>query len=156
MVNKPSADPRLTAALSGIPPGAALDLACGSGRHALWLADRGWHVTRVDIQWIDVQRIDVQKDAPAGIDYIRADLERGEYTIASRQWDLIVCWLYWQPGLLRPIALGLRSGGCVALAGKTNGRFATSLAAYRAAFPGWREIGAGQDDQMAWFIARKL
>jgi SAM-dependent methyltransferase len=151
MVNKPSTDPRLTAALSGIPPGAALDLACGSGRHALWLADRGWRVTGVDIQ-----RIDVQKDAPAGIDYIRADLEHGDYIIAPGQWDLIVCWLYWQPSLLRPLALGVRSGGCVALAGKTNGRFATSLAAYRAAFPGWGEMDVDQDDEVAWFIARKL
>jgi SAM-dependent methyltransferase len=145
MVNKPSADPRLTAALSGIPPGAALDLACGSGRHGRWLASRGWRVTAVD----------VQEQAPPGIDYVRADLERGDYKIAPGQWDLIVCWLYWQPSLLRPIALGVRSGGCVALAGKTSGRFATSLAAYRAAFPDWCEIGAGQDDPMAWFIARR-
>ncbi|HWE00069.1 MAG TPA: methyltransferase domain-containing protein [Bryobacteraceae bacterium] len=145
MVNKPSPDPRLTAALSDIPPGAALDLACGSGRHGLWLATRGWRVTGVDIQ----------EQAPAGIDYVRADLERGEYTIAPGQWDLIICWLYWQPDLLRPIALGVRGGGCVALAGKTSGRFATSLAAYQAAFPDWEEIAAGQDDRITWFIARR-
>jgi SAM-dependent methyltransferase len=29
-------------------PGRALDLACGEGRNALWLADQGWQVTGVD------------------------------------------------------------------------------------------------------------
>ncbi len=31
------------------PPGRALDVAGGAGRHALWLAQRGWQVTLVDI-----------------------------------------------------------------------------------------------------------
>ncbi len=34
--------------LAGLPPGDAVDLAAGEGRHALWLADRGWRVTAVD------------------------------------------------------------------------------------------------------------
>nr|WP_275585913.1 class I SAM-dependent methyltransferase [Geodermatophilus sabuli] len=31
-----------------LPPGTAVDLAAGEGRHALWLAGRGWRVTAVD------------------------------------------------------------------------------------------------------------
>ncbi|MGY1688576.1 class I SAM-dependent methyltransferase [Geodermatophilus sp. SYSU D01105] len=34
--------------LGDVPAGAAVDLAAGEGRHALWLADRGWRVTAVD------------------------------------------------------------------------------------------------------------
>jgi SAM-dependent methyltransferase len=34
--------------LGDLPPGAAVDLAAGEGRHALWLAGRGWRVTAVD------------------------------------------------------------------------------------------------------------
>jgi SAM-dependent methyltransferase len=34
--------------LADLPPGSAVDLAAGEGRHALWLAGRGWQVTAVD------------------------------------------------------------------------------------------------------------
>ena len=40
---------RLFAAeVAGMEPGRALDVACGEGRNAVWLAERGWHVTGVD------------------------------------------------------------------------------------------------------------
>src|SRR3954447_1801951 len=45
-----SAEPNALVAelLEGLPPGAAVDLAAGEGRHALWLAGLGWRVTAVD------------------------------------------------------------------------------------------------------------
>ncbi len=40
---------RLFAAeVEGIEPGRALDVACGEGRNAVWLAELGWHVTGID------------------------------------------------------------------------------------------------------------
>ena len=44
------ADPNrvLVEEVSGVDPGRALDLACGEGRNAIWLAERGWVVTGVD------------------------------------------------------------------------------------------------------------
>jgi SAM-dependent methyltransferase len=39
----------LVAAVAGMTPGTALDLATGQGRNGLYLAEHGWHVTGVDI-----------------------------------------------------------------------------------------------------------
>jgi SAM-dependent methyltransferase len=40
---------RLFAAeVEGIEPGRALDVACGEGRNAVWLAELGWQVTGID------------------------------------------------------------------------------------------------------------
>ncbi|WP_374153005.1 class I SAM-dependent methyltransferase [Pseudarthrobacter sp. WHRI 8279] len=44
----PAASPTVRAALNGLMPGRALDLGCGGGRHAVWLAGRGWHVEALD------------------------------------------------------------------------------------------------------------
>jgi SAM-dependent methyltransferase len=38
------------------PAGGALDLACGEGRNAIWLARRGWRVTGVDLSDVAIER----------------------------------------------------------------------------------------------------
>lgn len=43
------ANPVLVREVSDLPPGRALDLGCGEGGDATWLAQRGWTVTAVDI-----------------------------------------------------------------------------------------------------------
>ncbi|TFV64553.1 class I SAM-dependent methyltransferase [Geodermatophilus sp. DF01-2] len=42
--------------LADLPPGAAVDLAAGEGRHGLWLAERGWQVTAVDFSTTGLAR----------------------------------------------------------------------------------------------------
>ncbi len=42
--------------LTDLPPGRALDLACGEGRNARWLADRGWQVTALDWSGVAVEK----------------------------------------------------------------------------------------------------
>ncbi|WP_367128388.1 class I SAM-dependent methyltransferase [Saccharothrix sp. HUAS TT1] len=58
----PPAEPRVNARLAEVatflPPGRALDLGCGPGGDARWLAGRGWRVTAVDISGTAVARLD--------------------------------------------------------------------------------------------------
>ena len=73
------------AELASLRPGRAVDLAAGEGRNALWLADRGWHVTAVDFSL-------------AGLDKGRALQERHQ-----RGRDLDIDWVHadvltWEPG----------------------------------------------------------
>jgi SAM-dependent methyltransferase len=42
--------------VSGLSPGTALDLGCGEGGDAIWLAGRGWEVTGIDISSTAVER----------------------------------------------------------------------------------------------------
>jgi ubiquinone/menaquinone biosynthesis C-methylase UbiE len=42
--------------LADLPPGDAVDLAAGEGRHALWLAGLGWRVTAVDFSDVGLSR----------------------------------------------------------------------------------------------------
>ncbi|PNV31182.1 SAM-dependent methyltransferase [Streptomyces sp. DH-12] len=53
----PPPNVRLTETVTGLPPGDALDLGCGNGGDALWLARRGWRVTAADISAVAVGRL---------------------------------------------------------------------------------------------------
>ena len=50
------ANPQLVAEMSGFVPGTALDVGCGEGADALWLAERGWRVTAIDISGVALER----------------------------------------------------------------------------------------------------
>jgi SAM-dependent methyltransferase len=69
------ASPVVLAALEDLEPGRALDLGCGSGRHAVWLAERGWQVTAVDFS-PEALRQAGERAAEVGVavDWIEADL----------------------------------------------------------------------------------
>ncbi len=47
---------RLVAEVADIAPGRALDVGCGEGADAIWLARRGWMVTAIDISDVAVSR----------------------------------------------------------------------------------------------------
>jgi SAM-dependent methyltransferase len=46
----------VAAELADLTPGRAIDLACGEGRNAIWLAGRGWQVTALDFSQVAVDR----------------------------------------------------------------------------------------------------
>jgi SAM-dependent methyltransferase len=53
-------NPVLEAEAAALPPGRALDAGCGEGGDAMWLAERGWNVTAVDVSIVAVNRATVE------------------------------------------------------------------------------------------------
>jgi len=59
------------------PQGRALDLACGEGRNAIWLARRGWKVTAVDFSEVAVEKGRLLAvDSRVEVEWIVADVTR--------------------------------------------------------------------------------
>ena len=114
-----------------MPPGNALDLACGAGRNARYLAERGWNVTAVDLSIEALQLVRLPR-------IVAADLERSPIPIRDILFDIIIIINF----LHRPLfadALGLlRSGGAIAVAILTSGRFSLPQNELRACFEGCR------------------
>jgi SAM-dependent methyltransferase len=49
-------NPQLLQEVPGLPPGRALDVGCGEGGDAIWLAEQGWHVVGVDVSQVALDR----------------------------------------------------------------------------------------------------
>jgi SAM-dependent methyltransferase len=81
-----------------LQPGASvLDLACGSGRHLRWLAERGFQVSGIDR---DAAALAASQDlADAGLaELIAADVENGPWPCPGRQFDALLVTNYlWRP-----------------------------------------------------------
>ena len=110
-----------------LPVGPALDIACGAGRHALFLAARGQHVTAVDFSGVALDILEVRArgmGAPVrrreslheagrsfrgGLELIQTDLERTEFP--ERCYDLIVCIQFLQRSLFPQMTGALRPDG---------------------------------------------
>lgn len=78
----------LAAEAAGLIPAAALDIACGEGRNAIWLAERGWSVTAVDFSDVAVDRArTIAAERGVEVDWYVADVETWQ---AERSFDLVV------------------------------------------------------------------
>jgi SAM-dependent methyltransferase len=82
-------NPTLVQGTSELPRGIALELACGSGTNAVWLASQGWHVTAVD--WSPVALANGRAKAEAAgvsIDWLERNLL--QWSPPGRSFDLVV------------------------------------------------------------------
>jgi SAM-dependent methyltransferase len=95
-----------------LPPGDALDVACGRGRHALWLAKHGWRVTAVDRD-ADVLRELESEARRQGLTVTArvADLESGPAPLPYQAFDVIVAVHYLHRPLFPGLLAALRPGG---------------------------------------------
>jgi SAM-dependent methyltransferase len=91
-------------------PGLALDVACGAGRNALWLARRGYKVVAVDISWEGLQRLQRRaRDEKLDIHIVLADLE--SFGLPPDSFDLIVNTRVLLRSLFPALRAALRPGG---------------------------------------------
>jgi tellurite methyltransferase len=93
-------------------PRHALDLACGAGRNALWLAEQGWSVTAVDGSAAAIAILRERAAARGlNVDARAADLERDEFPVERAAWDLIAILYYLQRNLFEAAKRGVAPGG---------------------------------------------
>jgi SAM-dependent methyltransferase len=104
-----------------MPPGRALDLACGEGRNAIWLAERGWKVTAVDFSRVAIEKARASAErAGVEVDFVCADLLGYESEPAAH--DLVVVLFLQLPADERRLVLSraskaLAPGGTLLLIG---------------------------------------
>jgi tellurite methyltransferase len=97
-----------------LPPGTAIDLACGTGRNALYLAERGWTVTAVDGSEKAVEVVQM-RSAARGLQVQTkvADLTAPNFTMPAGSFDLILIAYYLQRDLFAKVKTAVRPGGVV-------------------------------------------
>src|SRR5207302_6185309 len=83
--------------------GQAIDLGCGEGRTAIWLAMLGWPVTALDMSRVGIERGQAMAGAyDLRVDWVVADLEA--WDLGSRAWDLIaLVYVHWRTEQRRPL-----------------------------------------------------
>ena len=80
----------LVSELEGMrPTGRALDLACGEGRNAVWLAERGWKAIGVDFSGVALEKAKrLAEERGVDVEWVKADL--GAYRGVLRCYGLVV------------------------------------------------------------------
>lgn len=109
----------LVAETGALEPGRALEMGCGEGADAIWLAQRGWQVTAVDISAVALDRAAARAAAEAAeaagrITWRPADLT--EWAPDAGRYDLVTMHFVHLPPRLREMAFA-RLGAAVAPGG---------------------------------------
>ena len=104
-------EPLVIEAIRHRRPGRALDIACGLGRNALYLAAQGWDVTAVDASRVALDLLSERAAEGLSVHPVLADLEANEFDIEPESWDLIVDCNYLQRSLFPAMQNGLVRGG---------------------------------------------
>jgi SAM-dependent methyltransferase len=110
-------NPLLVEVAERLTPGSAVDLGCGPGGDTIWLAQRGWQVTAVDISRTAVEGV-LTRAAELGVaDRVSAEQHDLARTFATGTFDLVSAQYFHTPlpldrsRALRTAAQALRPGG---------------------------------------------
>jgi SAM-dependent methyltransferase len=148
---------QLAEAVGPLPPGQALDLGCGEGADALWLADRGWRVVAVDVSDTALQRAAVDarhRGLERRIDFQRHDLSD---SFPEGTFDLVATHYLHSPArlnrerVLRRAAEAVASGGLLLIVDHGGAPPWASKLAHDYRFPSVDEVVATLSlDDDAW------
>jgi SAM-dependent methyltransferase len=129
-------NPQLVAEVAARPPGRALDVGCGEGADAIWLARRGWAVVAADISGVALERgarhaRDTDPVASARIEWRQVDLLAGPPGPGS--FDLVSAQFMQLPPeprtrLFTALAASVRAGGTLLVVGHHPSDLATGVA----------------------------
>lgn len=141
--------------------GSALDIACGRGRLALWLAERGMSVTGYDVSTVAVEHAAAEARRRRVADRCRfevVDLDGG--LPPGPPVDVIVCHLFRDARLDRALLERLAPGGLLAIAvrsevGAAAGRFRARPGELVDVFGGLDVVAAGEGSGTAWLVGRR-
>lgn len=96
--------------VDGLRRGTALCMAAGEGRNAVYLAQKGFDVTAVDISQVGLRKAErLAGERGVTITTVAADLS--EYDLGTRKWDLITNIYYYEPDLFPKVVKALKPGG---------------------------------------------
>ena len=141
---------------ASLPPGRALDLACGVGRNAVYLAKLGWTVVAVDGS-SEALRILSQRDAR--IETHRIDLEQGSLPFPDASFDLVCIIHFLHRSLFAEARRVVRPGGLVLASiettrSKMNRAYVVDPGELRTLFADW-ELVIDRETEIAQIAARK-
>jgi len=93
-----------------LPPGRALDVACGAGRNALLLAEHGWRVLGVDISPVALHRAqNAARMRDLHVDLLAANLE--DWPLPSAAFDLVCVFRFLDRSLCPRLTAAVKPGG---------------------------------------------
>lgn len=142
----------LVRAASTLPPGRALDLACGAGRNAIWLADRGWDVVAIDGAEEAIRL--VREQAPS-IDARVMDLEGGTpLPFDDQSFDLVAILFYLHRPLFPEAKRVVRRGGVIVCSALMHGTYRIAPGELEEHFADF-EILLSSEGDIAELVARR-
>ncbi|SFN60330.1 Methyltransferase domain-containing protein [Pseudonocardia ammonioxydans] len=142
--------------------GRALDVACGRGAVAVWLAGRGLDVVAVDVSPAGLAaggELATAEQPPGRIRWVEADLDDG-FPVEDGVYDVVVCQRFRAPALYPALAAAVAPGGLLAISvlsevGDAGGRFRAGPGELVRAFGELEIVAHHEDAGEAHLLARR-